>query len=600
MATGDDMFIVGVGASAGGIEAFEGLLRPMPADTGMAFVIVAHLAPHKVSMMAEILARFTAMPVAQAEDNVTVEADRVYVIPPDNTLTVEQGRLRLHPLASPQRAQHPIDQLFESLAEDRGDHAIGIVLSGGGSDGTLGIKAIKENGGLTLAQGIHHSAPRHGSMPSSAIATGLVDLVVPVEEMAEKLVAYVRSFVPTSELVKTLPGETEEEGIEAARREICAILRERVGHEFSGYKEMTFLRRVQRRMQVVQLPDIAAYIVRLRQDPEEVTLLFRDLLIGVTAFFRDPEAFAALEATAIPALFADREANDTIRVWVPGCATGEEAYSIAILLRERMDERTQPLNVQVFGTDIDEAALTFARAARYPEGALEGVSPERRHQFFGKEAGNYVLAKEVRDMCIFSGHSLIRDPPFSRMNLISCRNLLIYLGAELQARVLPVLHYALRPGGLLFLGSSENVSQHADLFEAADRKHRIFRRREDGGGHLRLPLLISGPRLVGASAEARARRATLQPSLRRTVEARVAERSPRPTSWSTSTATWSTTRRAPASTLRRHPGTRAGSSSPWPARGCGSTFAAPCRRRSRAGERSPVTVSPSSSTIASR
>jgi two-component system CheB/CheR fusion protein len=520
----DSPFIVGVGASAGGIEAFEGLLRPMPADTGMAFVIVAHLAPHKVSMLAEILARFTAMPVEQARDGVEVEADCVYVIPPDHALTIAGGRLRLHALPTPQRAQHPIDLFFESLARDRGHHAIAIVLSGGGSDGTLGIKAIKEHGGLTIAQGTDHSAPRHGSMPSSAIATGLVDLILPVEEIAEKLVGYVRSFVPTAELVRALPGETEEERTEAARREICAILRERVGHEFAGYKEKTFLRRVQRRMQVVQLVELAAYIARLRQDPDEVTLLFRDLLIGVTAFFRDPDAFAALESTAIPALFQDKGPADAVRVWVPGCATGEEVYSIAILLREHMDELPHPPRVQVFGTDIDEAALTLARAARYGPGAFGGISPERLRRFFGEEADGRVLAKDVREMCIFSSHSLIRDPPFSRMDLISCRNLLIYLDADLQARVLPILHYALRPRGFLFLGTSESVSQHADLFEVVDRTHRIFRRREDGGAHQRVPLLVSGPRLVGASADARARRAALEPSLRRVVDARVADR----------------------------------------------------------------------------
>ncbi len=524
MATDKDRFIVGIGASAGGIEAFEGLLRSMPDDTDMSFVIVAHLAPHKVSMLDEILARFTPMPVEQAQDGVEAAANRVYVIPPDHSLTIEAGRLRLHPLARPQRAQHPIDLFFESLAEDLGDHAIGIVLSGGGSDGTLGIKAIKEHGGLTIAQGSDHSAPRHGSMPLSAIATGLVDLVLPVEAIGSTLAGYVNGFVPTAELVKGLPGETDEQRTEMARREICAILRERVGHEFTGYKEKTFLRRVQRRMQVLQLAELPAYIARLRTDPDEVTLLFRDLLIGVTAFFRDPESFAALEQRVIPALFQDKGPGDTVRAWVPGCATGEEVYSLAILLREHMDERPRPPKVQIFGTDIDEAALNFARAARYSPGAFEGLSPERLRRFFGEEGGSHLLAKEVREMCIFSSHSLIRDPPFSRMDLISCRNLLIYLDAELQSRVLPILHYALRPAGHLFLGSSESVSQHPDLFEAVDRQHRIFRRRDDGGEHLRLPLLISGPRLIGASAEARARRAALEPTLRRVVEARIADR----------------------------------------------------------------------------
>ena len=408
MAKTDGLFVVGVGASAGGIEAFEGLFRPMAVESGMAFVVVAHLAPHRTSMLDEILGRFTAMPVVQARDKTAVEADHVYVIPPDYSLIIERGRLRLQPLASPQRTQHPIDLFFTSLAADRGDHSIGIVLSGGGSDGSLGIKAIKEHGGLAIAQGGDHSAPRHGSMPASAIATGLVDLVLPVETMADKLVGYVRSFVPTSELVKALPGDTEEERTEAARREICVILRDQVGHEFDGYKENTFLRRVQRRMQVVQLGSLPAYIARLRQDPEEVSLLFRDLLIGVTASSAIPTPSPPWRAGHSAAVRRAREAGEPVRVWVPGCATGEEAYSIAILLREHLDQGPSLPKVQVFGTDIDEAALAFARTARYPASAFAAVSPERLRRYFGEDGDSYVLAKEVREMCIFSSHSLIR------------------------------------------------------------------------------------------------------------------------------------------------------------------------------------------------
>jgi two-component system, chemotaxis family, CheB/CheR fusion protein len=579
----DELFVVGVGASAGGIEAFEGLFRPMPADTGMAFVVAAHLAPHKVSMLDEILARFTAMPVAQARDGMVVEANHIYVISPDSALTIERGRLTVQ--ATTERLQHPIDLLFSSLAADREERAIGIVLSGGGSDGTLGIRAIKEHGGLALAQGADHSGPRHDSMPSSAIATGLVDLVVPVEEMAAKLADYVRSFVPTERLVAGLPGQGPEERAEAAHREICAVLRAEVGHNFASYKKKTFLRRVQRRMQVMQLTDLATYITRLRQDPQEVALLFRDLLIGVTAFFRDPEAFAALASKTIPNLLTAKNANDAVRVWAPGCATGEEVYSLAILLREASAGMRNPPKFQVFGTDIDEAALTFARAGRFSQSAVAGVEPDRLQRFFDREVDDYRVAKDVRDLCIFSAHSVVRDPPLSRIDLISCRNLLIYLDGDLQSKVLPVFQYALRPGGYLFLGSSENLSQTNDLFDAVDKKHRIFRRREDGEARMRLPLLFSGPQLVSASADARAQRAVLLPSLRRTVEARIAERF------------------APAHVVvNRHgdiayysqrtgkypnrlPARRADSCSDRRARACTWTCATPCRRPSRPGSR---------------
>ena len=323
MSTDRGLFVVGIGASAGGVEALEALFRPMPSDTGLAFVVVSHLAPHKISMLDDIVGRFTAMPVAQAQDGAKVEADHVYIIPPDHSLTLERGRLRVHPAAAP-RTLHPIDLFFATLAADRGDRAIGVVLSGSGSDGTLGIKAIKEHGGLTLAQGRDHSAPQQGGMPASAIASGLVDLVVPAEAMAEKLVAYVRSFDATARLAQPADDGPADGDVADARRRICAILRDQVGHDFSGYKEKSFLRRVQRRMQVVQLTELERYIERLRQDPDEVTLLFRDLLINVTSFLRDAEAFEALNTLVVPKLLEGKGAGDTVRVWVPGCATGEE------------------------------------------------------------------------------------------------------------------------------------------------------------------------------------------------------------------------------------------------------------------------------------
>ena len=321
-----------------------------------------------------------------------------------------------------------------------------------------------------------------------------------------------------------LTGRTAEERAEAARREICTILRGQVGHDFTGYKEKTFLRRVQRRMQVVQLVELPAYIDRLRHDREEVNLLFRDLLIGVTTFFRDPEAFAALDTDVIPKLLEAGNASESVRVWVPGCATGEEVYSIAILLREHTEGLGKAPKVQVFGTDIDEAALAIARAGRYPSSALEGVSPARRQRFFTEEAGTFQLAKEVRELCIFSLHSLVRDPPFSRIDLISCRNLLIYLDSDLQSKIMPVFHYALRPGGFLFLGISENMSQQNDLFAAIDKRTGFSAGAITRPRSPPLPLLLSGPRLLAARIDHQTEALALGTSLRRTVDVRVLDR----------------------------------------------------------------------------
>lgn len=483
--------IVAVGASAGGIEALEGLFRGMPADTGMAFIIVTHLPPGRESLLTEVVSRFTDMPVKAVQDGDMIEPDHLFVVPADVVVTVNGGSVRVRATGASHRERNPIDALFGSLAEDRGERAIGVVLSGAGSDGTLGVKAIKQYGGLTLAQGTDHSAPRHDGMPSSAIGSGLVDLVLAVEAMPDALIRYARGLKTcegAAAVAAPRPGERPADDI---RRDVCQILRNQVGHDFSGYKENTFFRRIQRRMHVLQLATLEAYADRLRQDPGEVTLLFRDLLIGVTSFFRDQEVFDALATQVIPGLFAGKGASDTVRVWVPGCSTGEEAYTIAILLREHMDTlRTVP-KVQVFATDIDEPALSAARAGRYPAPLIESVSPERRQRFFLNDGANFLLAKEVRDLCIFSAHSVIRDPPFSRVDLISCRNLLIYLGADLQRKLLPVFHYALRPGGCLLLGSSENVTQFSELFTPIDKSNRIFARSGHSAASPHFPLSVA-------------------------------------------------------------------------------------------------------------
>ena len=475
------MKIAAIGASAGGIEAFRLFFESMPADSGLGFVVVLHLSADRKSLLAEIIGRWTEMPVAEAGDNDLVEPNRVYVIPPGHIATLQQGRVQLRHLAPDvPREATPIDQFFDSMAADLGEDAIGIVLSGTGHDGALGLKAIKARGGLTLAQGTDGSAPQHSGMPSSAIATGAVDLIVPVQDMP-RLVMAVSNGAETVETVASV------EQIDTARLSICEILRARLGHDFSQYKDKTFLRRVQRRMQVVGVLQLADYVAALEQDQGEAALLFRDLLIGVTTFFRDADAFEAVKRVVVPRLFEGKGANDAVRVWVPGCATGEEAYSLAILLREHMDGLPVVPRVQVFATDIDEAAIATARSGRYPATLLDGLSPDRRERFFSHAENSYLVSKDIRDLCTFSAHSLIRDPPFSRMNLVSCRNLLIYLDADLQAAVIPAFHYSLAPGGVLVLGSSENVTRHEGLFAPLEKEHRIFQRRDGPSPPLKLP-----------------------------------------------------------------------------------------------------------------
>jgi two-component system CheB/CheR fusion protein len=461
----DRFLIVAIGASAGGIEAFEAFFRAMPARNGVGFVVLAHLDPKRESLLPSILSRWTEMPVAAARDGDRVIREKVFVIPANSMMTIADGRLRLRKRQSASERM-PLDVFFASLAEDQGECAVSIVLSGSGSDGTLGSKAVKEHGGLTLAQGQDGSEARFKEMPESAASTGLVDLVIPVEDMPGRLLAYARSggFGETA----TARGST-------ATGQIYSLMRSRVGHDFSRYKERTFLRRVYRRMQVLQLSQLEDYVTRLQQDRGEAPLLLRDLLIGVTHFFRDREAFETLEKF-IPRLFEGKGADDSVRVWVPACATGEEAYSIAMLLREHADRLPAAPTIQVFASDIDDNALAVARNARYPAMLVKDIRPERLKRFFVQEGATYHVARDIRDLCVFSTHSLIRDPPFSRLDLISCRNLLIYFNVDLQAQIIPLFHYALRPGGLLLLGSSENVSRHEELFSSLDKRGRIFER----------------------------------------------------------------------------------------------------------------------------
>jgi two-component system, chemotaxis family, CheB/CheR fusion protein len=425
--------IIGIGASAGGIEAFHAFFNRMPADCGMAFVVILHLPADRKSMLGDILRHWTSMPVVEAVHGTRIEANHVFVPPPHAIVTLVDGHLAVElPPDKSDRVFRPIDGFFDSLGTVMRERAVGIVLSGTGSDGALGLKAIKERGGLTVAQGSKGTAPLYGEMPAGAIATGAVDLISPVEEIPGHLSRLKNARVE-------VPEDGDADGAtDPARLMICTLLRTHLGHDFSGYRSQTFLRRVNRRMAVANATTLEEYIAKLKADPAEITLLFRDLLIRVTSFFRDQDTFDALAAKVIPKLFAGRMADGNVRLWVPGCATGEEAYSLAILLREYMDSLPAPPKVQVFATDIDDSAIATARLGRYPKTLLEGLSEERRRRFFKASHGSYCVTKEIRDLCTFSVHNLVRDPPFSMMSLVSCRNLLIYMNPDLQARIIPV------------------------------------------------------------------------------------------------------------------------------------------------------------------
>lgn len=515
--------IIGIGASAGGVPALQAFFKSMPADAGLSLVVVTHLNPDRVSLLHEVVARFTPMPIVVADDDMPVERNHVYVMPNDAVLTIKDGRLKMIPVDRARPERKPVDVFLASLAQDQGEHSAAVILSGGDGDGTLGAKAIREAGGLTLAQAPDGSAPRQPSMPQSAISSGVIDLAIPVEEMATRLVAFAKSFATLGD-VSNVSDDQGGATLRGAHQDICAILTTHSGHDFSGYKTNTFFRRVRRRMQVTQLQSLADYVELLRTEPSEVNHLFRDLLINVTDFFRDEDAFRVLQQRVMPDLFKGKGAGDTIRIWVPGCATGEEVYSLAILFREHLDMVTAAPKIHIFATDIDEVALAVARTARYPEALLGGMSQERLRRFFKLDGASYVITNEIREFCIFSPHSVIKDPPFSRMDMVSCRNLLIYFGPDIQRQVIPTFHYSLKPGGYLFLGSSESIGQHTELFNVIDKKHRIYQAREHSTKMPRIPSLLGQNRSLmfpeGASFQSRENGA----SLRAKVEKRVLER----------------------------------------------------------------------------
>ncbi|MGA7979955.1 MAG: chemotaxis protein CheB [Chromatiaceae bacterium] len=463
--------VVGIGASAGGLDAFKRFLQAMPADTGLALVLVPHLDPSHKSLMVELLARHTSMPVREAQDGMAVEGDRVYVIPPNRYLAADDGVLRLSD--PPRSAGRPtaIDFFLRSLADAYRERAIGIVLSGTGSHGTLGLQAIKGRDGLTMVQ--EPSSAEYDQMPQSAIAAGLADYVLAPEAMPEALVQYVAHACRSGTWRRPSPAGEElgELG------QVLALLRARTKYDFCCYRKKMLLRRMQRRMSVCHVDRLGDYLERLRSDAEEPGRLFRDLLIGVTGFFREPDAYAVLEQQVIVPLVEQADADCPVRVWVPGCSTGEEAYSIAILLVEGFLRRQRPCNIRIFATDIDEEALEAGRQGVYPESIAGDVSRERLQRFFVNTGEHrYQVAKQLRDAVTFAPQNLLSDAPFSRLDLISCRNLLIYLEPEVQRKVMALFHFALKDGGHLFLGASESGGQRSDLFEIVSKKWRLFRR----------------------------------------------------------------------------------------------------------------------------
>lgn len=460
--------IVGIGASAGGLEALRALLEGFPGACPMALIVVQHLDPNHESMMSQLIERYTAMPVQQVSGGEVVSPGQVYVIPPGNGLAIRAGRLELQRFDEPRGLRRPIDDFLESLAADQGRMAAGVILSGTGADGSRGIRAIKEAGGLTLAQ--DPAEARYDGMPRAAAATGLVDFIRPARDILTLLTDWFRGG-------NAAPGNEPTQGVGDVIDDLCTAIRGVTGHDFTGYKRSTLARRILRRMQVLGLRDRNAYVERVRRDESECLALFHDLLINVTRFFRDPESFAALRDTVIDPLVRDTDDRDEIRVWVPGCSSGEEAYTLAMLLHDSLARHNRATTVNIFASDIDDQMLDLARQGQYPLTALPDIPEPLRSRYTRAVGEGFAMMPQIRDMVRFSLHSLIKDAPFSRIDLVSCRNLMIYLDDDLQSRVLPLFHYALRPGGHLFLGTSETVGRFDDLFEDVNHRHRVFRRR---------------------------------------------------------------------------------------------------------------------------
>ena len=468
-----DFPIVGIGASAGGLEALELFLRNVLPESGMAFVIVQHLDPTHKGMMVELLQRATAMKVIQVKDRTKVHPECVYVIPPNKDMSILRGVLHLLDPVAPRGLRLPIDFFFRSLADDAEERSIAVILSGMGTDGTMGLRAIKGKAGVVFVQ--EPASAKFDSMPRSAIDAGLADVIAPVETLPGKIIAYLQ-HVP----LIAKPGLVQEDKAHSGLEKVVILLRAQTGHDFSLYKKNTVYRRIERRMGIHQIDKIATYVRFLQENPQELEMLFKELLIGVTSFFRDPAAWEKLKGEIIPVLLADRSRSQALRAWVPGCATGEEAYSLAIVFKEALEQLKPNRNftIQIFATDLDGDAIEKAREGVFPANIATDVSPERLSRFFVQVARGYQVAKPIREMVIFAPQNIIMDPPFTKLDVLSCRNLLIYLTPELQKKLLPLFHYSLNPGGLLFLGSAETIGGFTDLFAPLDGKSRLYRRLE--------------------------------------------------------------------------------------------------------------------------
>jgi two-component system CheB/CheR fusion protein len=465
--------VVGLGASAGGLEALQQFFKYMPPDSGMAFVVIQHLSPNYKSMMVELLSKTTDIPVHRIVNAMRVEPNQVYLIPPKMQVTLSHGTLLLDEIDHSKGLVLPIDIFFKSLAEDQGERAVGVILSGTGSDGTRGVRAIKEAGGMVMVQ--EENSAKFGGMPDSAIATGLADFVLPPEQMPEALLKFVRHpYIKSSpdQSGGPLPEENQLDNL-------LALLREETGVDFNFYKPSTILRRIERRMGIAQSITVEEYVRHLQRSSQEVKALYKDLLISVTKFFRDPEAFEVLRKKVIPEMFAAASPDQPIRIWVAGCATGEEAYSIAMLCADHLENSEKNPDVKIFATDLDKEALDHAGRGIYPESIVVDLPDEKLRRHFLKEGNSYHIQRNIRQMVVFAAHNILSDPPFAKISLVTCRNLLIYLQPVLQQRVLTSFSFALYPQGYLFLGSSETIGELAGYFEIVNLRHKIFRHRGD-------------------------------------------------------------------------------------------------------------------------
>jgi two-component system CheB/CheR fusion protein len=524
--------VVAIGASAGGLEALVSFLGAVPARSGMAYVIVQHLDPTRKGMLVELLVRGSPIPVVQVTDGMRLCADQVFVIPPNKDLSVVHGILHLLEPDAPRGLRHPIDFFFRSIADDQRQRSVGVVLSGMGSDGTLGLRAIREKAGSVFAQ--TPSTAKFDAMPRSAIDAGVVDVVAPAEELPGRIAAFIaharhvtRPDAPTSDGADEAIDGGPDARLASGLAQIVGLLRTATGHDFSLYKTSTMYRRIERRMALHQLGDVAHYVRFVRENAGEADLLFKELLIGVTSFFRDPAAWELLKSGVLTRLLAAAPKNAVLRAWVPACSTGEEAYSLAICFREALDELGGPrgISLQIFATDLDPGAVERARQGLYPAGIAAAVSPERLDRFFVQDGASFRVRKEVRDRVVFATQNVLQDPPFTKLDVLCCRNLLIYLTAEAQRRLIPLFHYSLKPGGALFLGSASTVGAYSDLFAPLDPKVRIYRRLEPAAGSLGVVEFPStfapvadpeaGPQ---GGAGAKARDAALAPNLQSQVE----------------------------------------------------------------------------------